>query len=829
MNARTSLLTDAQLAAEVERCLYCATKPCQGACPVDCSPADFLMAARGGAPEDLRRAATLIMGSNPLGGVCGMVCPDSHCVAACARSAIDRPIDIPATQATIVARARALGGLPQFPAARTPHHAAVAVVGGGPAGLGAAAVLAQQGHSVTIFEPGRAGGMATSIPEFRLTQEMLAADLRFALSLGAVRLEPSRIDDPSALLREGFAAVVVAIGLARPLKLGIPGEDTAIVGLELLAGPQLHDLKNRHVAVVGGGAVAADCALVARQQGARQVEMITLEGLAELPLTAAERAALDEAGIEISGRTRVTSIRHVEDRVLGLETSRVRLPAGRSFHPSLVSDVPGTGQQRPDIEVVVVAIGAAPDARFESAERIVVAGDAVNGPTTVVAAVAAGKNAALEVAAMLAGEPRPVPPGPTKSRAILAGRRLKPVSLACDFFGRPIRSPLLLSAAPPTDGLEQMRAAYRAGWAGGVMKTAFDGLDIHIPAEYMVTFSRATYGNCDNVSGHPLDRVRREIEILRREFPDRLTLASTGGPVTGDDEADARVWQSNTAMLENAGAHGIEYSLSCPQGGDGTKGDIVSQDPELTAKVVEWVLASADPTVPKLFKLTAAVTVIQPIVAAIRAVLERHPDHLAGITLANTFPSLAFRPAPGRAWDEGVVVGMSGAGVLPITALAIAKAAPVGVPISANGGVMSAHDAAHLLALGATTVQVCTIAMRWGYGIVHDLHAGLSFLLEARGLGSVAELIGRAQPEPITDFGALTPIKGISDVDDTLCIHCGNCTRCPYLAIELDADLLPRTDPARCIGCSLCARRCPSGALAMRARTAAETAALQEA
>ena len=102
----------------------------------------------------------------------------------------------------------------------------------------------------------------------------------------------------------------------------------------------------------------------------------------------------------------------------------------------------------------------------------------------------------------------------------------------------------------------------------------------------MFAFGKSTYANCDNVSGHPLDRVCREVERLRREYPDRLTMASTGGPVTGNDEDDMEGWQSNTKKLEGAGVMGIEYSLSCPQGGDGTKGDIVSQDPELTAKII---------------------------------------------------------------------------------------------------------------------------------------------------------------------------------------------------------------------------------------------------
>ena len=66
-------------------------------------------------------------------------------------------------------------------------------------------------------------------------------------------------------------------------------------------------------------------------------------------------------------------------------------------------------------------------------------------------------------------------------------------------------------------------------------------------------------------------------------------------------------------------------SLSCPQGGDGTEGDIVSQDAELTAKIIDWVLETGDPEVPKLFKLTGAVTSIAAIVTAVREVLARIP------------------------------------------------------------------------------------------------------------------------------------------------------------------------------------------------------------
>ena len=88
-------LTDAQLASEIARCVYCEEKPCTEACPADCSPADFIMAAKGGTPADIARSAALIMTKNPLGGVCGAVCPDTHCQAACSRKLFDHSIEIP--------------------------------------------------------------------------------------------------------------------------------------------------------------------------------------------------------------------------------------------------------------------------------------------------------------------------------------------------------------------------------------------------------------------------------------------------------------------------------------------------------------------------------------------------------------------------------------------------------------------------------------------------------------------------------------------------------------------------------------------------------------
>ncbi|MCG2726497.1 MAG: FAD-dependent oxidoreductase [Elusimicrobia bacterium] len=807
-------LSDAQLKNELDKCLYCEEKPCQKACPADCSPADFIMAAKMMEKSDIERAANLIMSSNPLGGICGAVCPDRFCMEACSKKLFDNPINIPMTQAAIVQKAKALNVMPEFKKPKL-NGKKIAIIGAGPAGLTAAAVLARLGYKTDIYEKEKkAGGMCRIIPESRLPQKVVKTEIDFIKKLGAINIKyGKKIKNPEGLFKK-YDSVILTAGLKNQIKLNIPNEDLAVEGLKYLSNPKKYSIKGKNISVIGGGAVAADCAMTAARRGAAKVEIFTRKNIGAIQLPEKELSDLLKSGIDINGRTRIMEILDGRGKIEGIKTIKIDIKK---------QDIKGTEQIRNDVDFVILAIKNLTAFKEKNTKGIFFAGEAKNGPGSVVESVASGKNAAMEADAYIRQQKKIAIKDNLKSDLVLDGRNMLPISVETNFFGRKMKSPFIISASPHSDGYEQAKEAYKAGWAGIVMKTAFDNLPIHIPSEYMFAFDKSTYANCDNVSEHSLNRVCGEIKKLVKEYPDRLTMGSTGGPVTGNDETDKKVWQSNTLKLEKAGAMGIEYSLSCPQGGDGTKGDIVSQDAELSAKIIDWVMEISNPDVPKLFKLTGAVTSVYIIVGAIKKVYEKYPHKKAGITLANSFPSLGFRKSKKGVWDEGIVVGMSGAGIAPISNLTIAKASKLGVAISGNGGAMDYKAAANFLALGAKTVQFCTIAMKYGYGIIIELSWGLSHLMKEKGFSSVNELIGSALPNPITDFMDLSSIKKIPKVNDKLCLHCGNCVRCGYLAIKLNNDKLPEIDASKCVGCSLCVKKCFTGALSMRKRTKNET------
>jgi NADPH-dependent glutamate synthase beta subunit-like oxidoreductase len=535
---------------------------------------DFILAARSLKPYDIQRAAAEILRANPLGGCCGVVCPDTFCVRACVRKSLDRPVNIPAVQAFIVRRARDLGLASSWespPHATTTHgtrRVSVAIVGGGPAGLACAAVLTSAAAiRVTLFEAHKElGGALHSIPRSRLPSQMIAEDAAFILSRGVdVRLE-TRIDDVVALSRS-YDAVVVAAGLETPRRLGVPGEGCALQAMQYLwSAAGEFDVRGQSIAIVGGGPVAIDVATKLFENGARSVTIVYRRSEKEMTLTARERATLLRLGVDVMARMVCTSITGdvSTHRITSLKLRRCAVSGARrdGAHTQLLGDA---DFELTEFQRAVICIGNVPAPLLSSSPpNVLFAGDYVRGASTVVEASAFGKAAGKAVLRYLIEQPGvsslTLPAnGVVKSCELLSGYEFTPVPLAVSFFGMPIEHPFVLSASPLTDGLDECRRGLNAGWAGVVTKTAFAAQHIHVPNEYMTKFhGRYTYGNADNVSALPLETHCAAIATLRREYPTKLVVGSTGGPLTGDATRDRLAWLANTHMLEQAGAMAIE-------------------------------------------------------------------------------------------------------------------------------------------------------------------------------------------------------------------------------------------------------------------------------
>src|SRR5436305_7873971 len=169
---------------EANRCLFCFDAPCIQACPTGIDIPSFIKKIANG---NLTGSARAILSANILGASCARVCPTAVlCEGACV--VLDRegdPIKIGRLQryATDYVMEKNISVL-KAPAKKSGKR--IAVIGGGPAGLGCAAELAQLGHSVEVFEKkAYAGGLNTyGIAYYKMTPETSLLEVAMIKDLG---------------------------------------------------------------------------------------------------------------------------------------------------------------------------------------------------------------------------------------------------------------------------------------------------------------------------------------------------------------------------------------------------------------------------------------------------------------------------------------------------------------------------------------------------------------------------------------------------------------------------------------------------------------------
>jgi dihydropyrimidine dehydrogenase (NAD+) subunit PreA len=826
------LLTPVAATTEAERCLYCHDAACTRACPTGIDVPSFI---RKIATGNIEGSARTILAANPLGATCGAACPvERLCEGACVRHALDRPIEIGRLQRFAVETAAAY---PVGTAALEESGARVAIVGAGPAGLACAAELRKAGVGVTVYDANpRAGGLAShGIVPWRLPRETVAADVAAIVRSGvnlALGTTVGRDIDPATLLAE-HDAVVLAIGLGRARPLGIPGEELpgVIDALDLIGraidGTATAPAVGRRVGVIGGGSTAFDAAAAAVRLGAEEVTLFYRRSEAECP---AYPHAIDLArSLSVSIRWLTAPVQVCGDgSVWAVELERMRLGEpdasgrrrpmpieGSRFDVALDTVVRAVGQAGPT-EVLAALDLAAPGgvvaadaATGRTANpKVWAIGDIASGGAEVVNAVQAGKLAAASIVEALGlGGSRVVPVRP--GDATVPG-----VDLFTDMAGIRGPNPFWLASCPITNTGEMVARAFDAGWGGVVWKTVGEPITnvtsrlgaLNLDGRRMVGLS-----NIELISDRSIEVNLAEVAEVKRHYPNQAVVVSLMV------ESKAEAWYDIVDRVNDTGADGIELNFGCPHGmSERGMGAAVGQVPEYVQMITEWVMEKA--SVPVLVKLTPNVTDIRLPGRAARAA------KADGIALINTINSLigvnleTWAPMP-DVRGRGAHGGYSGPAVKPIAlhmTSAIASDPAIRLPISAIGGIGDWRDAVEFMLLGASTVQVGTSVMHWGYRLIDDLVDGMSTYLRAKGLHSPSELVGKALPT-IGDWGQLDQsFRLLAQIDEASCVHCNLCyTACTdgaHQAIRLEGtngSSRLTVDGDYCVGCRLCAYVCP--------------------
>jgi dihydropyrimidine dehydrogenase (NAD+) subunit PreA len=232
--------------------------------------------------------------------------------------------------------------------------------------------------------------------------------------------------------------------------------------------------------------------------------------------------------------------------------------------------------------------------------------------------------------------------------------------------------------------------------------------------------------------------------------------------------------------------------------------------------ITEWVTEAS--TIPVLVKLTPNVSDIRfPGRAAKQA-------HASGISLINTINTImgvdldTFEITP-SVDGKGGHGGYAGPAVKPIALHMVSQIAgdpEIALPVSAIGGISTWRDAAEFFLLGASSVQVCTAVMHYGFRIINDMMEGLVNWMEEKGFTSLEDVRGKSLHR-ITDFGNFNLLyKTVARIDEKKCIQCNLCHIACNDGAHQCIDLLPhngknqpRVRESDCVGCALCFLVCP--------------------
>ncbi len=424
---------------EARRCPQCADPVCMRGCPLGIDIPGFIRLLREGDPK---AALEKIREQNSLPAVCGRICT-APCEEACILSEENAPIGIRALERFVADYGRSKSSHKRI---GVRNNKKIAIIGSGPTGLSAAATLARLGYPVTIFEvhdlPG--GVLRYGIPNFRLPKNILDSEIEEIKSYG-VEIKTNiligqtlTIED---LLKQGFQAVLLALGAGAPKLVDLPGDNLGGVYYDNEFLMRVNELKENNffkiessfyvgprMAVIGSNFAALDCARMGvRLQ--RQVMMIFSHTEDDMQVHGQEKEYAKEEGVQLESLVKPLEILSNDHHfVAGLKCLRMDFADANSTEQSAHWEIKAVEGSEfvMDVDTVILAMGQKtnslisrlfpkvrvnergfiwtdPATGSTSMSGVFAGGNVTTGAGPVVDAIAAGKKAAENIHRYLKG------------------------------------------------------------------------------------------------------------------------------------------------------------------------------------------------------------------------------------------------------------------------------------------------------------------------------------------------------------------------------------------------------------------------------------------
>ena len=352
-----------EIKEKVNYCLNCPVKPCSNkGCPLGNNIPGFIKAMK---EKDYKKAYDILSETTVLEAVCGRICPHTkQCEGSCVRGIKSEPVSIGKLEAFVgdiaIKENYELATLN-----RNNKDKRVAIVGGGPAGLTAAAFLLKNGYSVTLYEKyNYLGGLLVhGIPEFRLPKEIVKQTVQKIIDLGLQVKYNQELGKNLLLvqLEKEYDAIFLAFGANITTKMGVEGEELQGVygGNQLLEKKNHPDYANKKVAVIGGGNVAMDCARTIKRLGAQEVKVIYRRAEEQMPAENKEIQEAKEEGIEFLFQNNIVRILG-KDNVEQVELIKTELVQKDGESRKVPVNIPNSNYII-DIDYIIMALGSKPE------------------------------------------------------------------------------------------------------------------------------------------------------------------------------------------------------------------------------------------------------------------------------------------------------------------------------------------------------------------------------------------------------------------------------------------------------------------------------------